>query len=495
MPQPSFDPNALESPLKSLDNLPRNLWLQSIINSVGVLPKRLEGVAALRKSLLAGSVPDAPFVLWPAGPLTIPLLRELRYLDLAQYCQGSEALTSQVLQSLLWHADRIIDLLDEFDPHAAADKIAEAFSADWRERTDVLRDIHYIFDDLGNLDGLDNWDASQGKLRSEGREVLLRIRKLLEDMPEIRKVIRSLGRAKPTDELDSSRPPSIPLMEKNRQLVAETREIRLPDAATETRGIKRSGNLSRMLPSESIWLMHPRLRLAWSARLLERGLMTYEDNDVAQETVWVEREQWRPSTQTKPENKLEMGPLIVCVDTSGSMQGGREQVAKAVVLEAMRLANLQKRPCYLYAFSGPGEVIERTLALDADGLEGVIEFLSQTFHGGTDISDPIQRAVEKIHESDWELADLVIASDGEFSVTLEVEASVKLARDSLGLRVQGVLINERQTAGMKQVCSDVFRFDHWRRYALAEANPQARKSFTETYFPNALNPPGTLAQS
>jgi uncharacterized protein with von Willebrand factor type A (vWA) domain len=157
------------------------------------------------------------------------------------------------------------------------------------------------------------------------------------------------------------------------------------------------------------------------------------------------------------------------------------------------LANLQKRPCYLYAFSGPGEVIERTLALDAGGLEDVIDFLSQTFHGGTDISDPIQRAVEKIHEADWELADLIIASDGEFSVTLEVEALVKTAHDSLGLRVQGILINERQTAGMKQVCSDIFRFDNWRRYALAEANPQARKSFTETYFPNALNPPGTVA--
>ncbi len=489
----SFDPHALESPLKSLDNLPRNLWLQSIINSVGVLPKRLEGITALRKSLLAGSVPDAPFLSWPVGALSIPMVRALRNLDLAQYCQGSEALTNQVVQSLLWHADRIIDLLDEFEANIAAEKVAETFSADWRERTEVLRDIHYIFDDLGSLDGLDNWDTSHGKLRSEGREVLLRIRKLLEDMPEIRKVIRSLGRAKPTDELDDSRPPSIPLMEKNRQLVAETREIRLPDAATETRGIKRSGNLSRMLPGESVWLMHPRLRLAWSARLLERTLMTYEDSDTVPETVWVEREQWRPSTQVRPQNKLEMGPLIVCVDTSGSMQGGREQVAKAVVLEAMRLANLQKRPCYLYAFSGPGEVIERTLALDAGGLEDVIDFLSQTFHGGTDISDPIQRAVEKIHDADWELADLIIASDGEFSVTPEVEASVKMARDSLGLRVQGVLINERQTAGMKQVCSDIFRFDNWRRYAQAEANPQPRKSFTETYFPNALNPPGTAA--
>jgi uncharacterized protein with von Willebrand factor type A (vWA) domain len=491
--QAHFDANALESPLKSLDDLPRNLWLQSIINSVGGLPSRLEGIASLRQNLLVGNVPEPSIAPWPVGPLSVPILHALRNLGLAHYCHGSEALTHQVMQSLLWHTDRMIDLLDELDATAAAAKIAEAFSADWQMRSDVLRDIHYIFDDLGSLAGLDNWDSSKGLLRTEGRETLLRIRKLLEDMPEIRKVVRSLGRARPTDEVDTTRPPSVPLMEKQRQLVAETREIRLPEAASETRGTKLSGNINRMLPSESVWLMHPRLRLAWSARLIERTLMTYEDDDKALQTVWVEQTQWQPSQVTKPENKWEMGPLIVCVDTSGSMQGGREQVAKAVVLEAMRLANLQKRPCYLYAFSGPGEVIERNLALDTDGLESVIEFLSQAFHGGTDISDPIERAVKKIHEADWQLADLIIASDGEFSVTLDVEQSVKVARDSLGLRVQGILINQRDTPGMKQICSGIFRFDQWQRYASIDAGTASRKTFTETYFPNALNPPGSVA--
>jgi uncharacterized protein with von Willebrand factor type A (vWA) domain len=488
-----FDPRALETPLRPLDQLPRNLWQPSIINSVGALPSRLQGIGMLRRALAQGQLPEAPFTLWPTEPLAGPLMRALSDLRLPVYCRGSPTLTDQVVRSLLGHVDRMIDLLDQFSSGAAAEKIAEAFVTDWQERTDEIHEIQYIFDDLGALVGLDNWDTSKGLLRREGRQALLRTRRLLEDMPELRELIRKLGRAQASEELDDSRPPTTAMMEKTRQLTAELREIFLPDAATETRGIMRSGNLARMLPSESVWLMHPKLKLIWSARLLERTLLTYEDDDRAMETVWVEREQWQPSTQPRPERKLEMGPLIVCVDTSGSMQGGREQVAKAVVLEAMRLANLQKRPCYLYTFSGPGEVIERPLALDADGLDDLVEFLTQGFHGGTDISDPIERAVRKIHESGWELADLVIASDGEFSVTLEVEQLVKDAQQILGLRVQGILINERQTAGMRQVCSDIFRFEHWRRYAQAEANPQAHKSFTETFFPNALNPPGTAA--
>jgi uncharacterized protein with von Willebrand factor type A (vWA) domain len=49
-----------------------------------------------------------------------------------------------------------------------------------------------------------------------------------------------------------------------------------------------------------------------------------------------------------------MGPIILCLDTSGSMRGAREVVAKALALECMRGAHRQQRSCYLYAFSGPG---------------------------------------------------------------------------------------------------------------------------------------------
>lgn len=46
----------------------------------------------------------------------------------------------------------------------------------------------------------------------------------------------------------------------------------------------------------------------------------------------------------------ELGPIIVCLDTSGSMYGAREVVAKAVVLECMRGAHRQDRKCFVYAF-------------------------------------------------------------------------------------------------------------------------------------------------
>ena len=39
------------------------------------------------------------------------------------------------------------------------------------------------------------------------------------------------------------------------------------------------------------------------------------------------------------------------------MRGPRETVAKALALECMRAARAQERGCFVYAFSGPQEVM------------------------------------------------------------------------------------------------------------------------------------------
>jgi uncharacterized protein with von Willebrand factor type A (vWA) domain len=61
------------------------------------------------------------------------------------------------------------------------------------------------------------------------------------------------------------------------------------------------------------------------------------------------------------------------------MRGPRETVAKALALECMRGAHRQQRKCYLYAFSGPGEVNEFELKLEPQSLERLLQFLANSF--------------------------------------------------------------------------------------------------------------------
>jgi uncharacterized protein with von Willebrand factor type A (vWA) domain len=249
-----------------------------------------------------------------------------------------------------------------------------------------------------------------------------------------------------------------------------------------------------MLAAEAMLLNHPRLRLVWHARHAERTLLTYEDDDRMPEVVHDQGLVWRPSPNRVPEKRLEMGPMLVCVDTSGSMQGGAEAVAKAAVLEAVRTAHAQRRPCHVFAFSGPDEVVEMELGLDLDGLERLTQFMGQTFQGGTDISGPLERTLAKLEDGNWQLADLLIASDGEFGAPRAVAEALAGAKDKLGLRVQGILIGDRETIGFLELADDLFWVRDWRRYGTSDSNSPVHSSgLTAEYFPGALRTPENQA--
>jgi uncharacterized protein with von Willebrand factor type A (vWA) domain len=238
-----------------------------------------------------------------------------------------------------------------------------------------------------------------------------------------------------------------------------------------------------------VLLRHPKLRLIWFARHAERILLTYEDRDTLVQTVQAQAQVWRPSLARRPQHKLEAGPIVVCVDTSGSMRGGCEHVAKAVVLEAMRTALAQRRACYVFAFSGPGEVAEMELRCDADGIAAAIGFLCQTFHGGTEISEALERALVRLGDEGWQLADLLVASDGEFGATPAVLDRLADAKRRLGLRIQGVLIGDRETIGMLRLCDDVLWVRDWRRFGGEDSgheSPVHSQRLTALYFPNAV---------
>jgi uncharacterized protein with von Willebrand factor type A (vWA) domain len=416
-------------------------------------------------------------------------------LELAGYCEGQQELADTVLMSLLFHLDFIVDYQDRGSTAAEARATAlAAFAADWQERCDEMDELKEVFGLLPDGGKHTRWDLIRGLLRSEGWQDVMRIRKLLERLPELAAIIRRLGRARQIDMLDEASQATVQVMEQAIAQRPESRTVRVPDLPGETRAIVRSDRIARMLPAESVLLGHPRLRLVWHARRAERTLLCYEDDDRMQEVLFHEALVWRPNPEPQPDKRLEMGPILICVDTSGSMQGGAEAVAKATVLEAVRTAHSQKRACHVFAFGGPDEVVELELAVDAGGIERLMRFLGQAFRGGTDICGPLEKAIAKLEDTRWQLADLLIASDGEFGATGEVAARLDACKADLGLRVQGILIGDRETIGLLEVADNIYWVRDWRRYGNSDVgSPVHSKSLTAMYFPGALRSPENKA--
>ena len=485
---------AKEARLAALDDLSRKLWLGGMTNAEGAIETRLKTLKLLNETLLAGCLPTPDQCLWPDSLLATRLLETLSGLELPRLCKGQPELVETVLMSLLFHLDFIVDYQDRgrLDKSEASALALAAFAADWQERRGEMDEWVEVFGMLPEGGKNTRWDTIRGLLRSEGWQDVLRIRRLLARLPELSELIRSLGRVRPTDVDDEQSQQTVPVMERATAQSQASRTVHVPDMPGETRGIQRSDRIARMLPAEALLLGHPKLRLIWHARRAERTLLAYEDDDRMQEVHLHESIVWQPQPEPQPAKRLEMGPILICVDTSGSMQGGAEVVAKAAVLEAVRSAHAQQRACHVFAFGGPDEILEMSLSVDAAGVERLIRFLGQAFRGGTDICGPLEKVIEKLEEERWQLADLLLASDGEFGATPDLVARLESAKKELGLRVQGLLIGDRETIGLLEVADDVFWVRDWRRYGNSGADsPIHSKSLTAMYFPGALRNPET----
>eukprot|EP00240_Pyramimonas_obovata_P002980 CAMPEP_0118929978 /NCGR_PEP_ID=MMETSP1169-20130426/6820_1 /TAXON_ID=36882 /ORGANISM="Pyramimonas obovata, Strain CCMP722" /LENGTH=654 /DNA_ID=CAMNT_0006872267 /DNA_START=176 /DNA_END=2140 /DNA_ORIENTATION=+ len=334
-----------------------------------------------------------------------------------------------------------------------AEKLMEDFKEQWEPAMDNLETAEKAFSGLDQLmDGPLGFDLANGLWQQRGWLELEALRKKLADLKELRDLIRELGRGSGKG----------PLRRAPAQAEAPRRPmgvVRSTFEPSETRGLTRSGDLSLMVPSEASLLAGPRpMQLLLKARFAERTLLTYE------RAGWVE-ETTRVLARTEVRPSATRGPIIVCLDTSGSMMGARETVAKALVLECLRQAHKEARPCYVYAFSGPGDCEEMELSVTPKAMERLLLFLTMSFNGGTDVDEPLWRSLRRLKEVGWSDADMLLVTDGEIQPpNPDLVTSLNAAKEDLDLKVHGLLVGDAGNPDvMTSICSQVHKFEAWNK--------------------------------
>ena len=325
----------------------------------------------------------------------------------------------------------------------------------WQELSQQWQQLASVFSELGGFLGR-GWDLTQGLLASEGWRDIVRYRQLVTQLPWLEQVIAAMGRMR---EISSDEPESITeqIFEPVKRLVDEETEVRSLWSVYETSGIRRSDDISRLLPSELTQLGHPQLNLLWHAKRAEHALLTYQVDGVMSEHEPVEQEILQEVQKSKPETEQGYGPIIVCLDCSASMQGEAENIAKALVLEALSIAWQENRSCYVYSFSGPEQVLHHQLDLARGGLKELLGFLTQTFHGGTDVINPLMQALSQQKQESWKKSDILLVSDGRFPITQEQQQQIAEARKQCNSRIHGVLVGQWQGTAIQSVCDNFHR--------------------------------------
>lgn len=363
-------------------------------------------------------------------------------------------------------AEQLEDRMEQARQRALGPSV-DALGEQWAVRAEAWHELMVLLGDLSGLLGR-GWDWSVGALGRSGWMELEQLAALLERLPEWREVVEQLGRLRDSEEHGQSMREII--FERVVDSHLEERRVRVDRVPAETRGITLSNHLSRQLPSEMVQMSHPLLGKYWMSRWLEHRLMTYRVSAEEIERIESEQASDQPRERPAPDVRRMRGPVMVCVDTSGSMHGAPEVVAKALTLEAARTASSQRRRCYLYQFSGPGQVRERDVTLDGDHFLGLLEFFGLSFHGGTDVHEPLSRALERLEASDWARADVLLLSDGRFGVSSDLRERLDRARDEHGLEVHGVLLGATRSEAMSRLCDHLHVFEEWSKLEI-ESSP------------------------
>ena len=476
--------HSFDAPYDRLQALPRPVWLPTLTAAVGQRERRLDDVQVWLSALDSGVLPaiDADF---GDGHASAALRRVVGTLNLPAFTRATPALAEQVMRTMLWHLDRAVDLEPRLTRDAAIAQITQEFEQSWQ------LELHGLEADLALLRDLSGgahlpWGELRGRLRSRAWHEARRAAERLAALPELTALLRRLGRREFSPRADRAPAPQAA----SQRVPLRAVQTRLPGAPGEITGIRFDSRIEHMLPSEAILLRHPTAKRLWRARQAEGRLLAHDT-----EALVID---WRPDPHGRvddnagpapPSQALERGPFVLCLDTSGSMAGAPENIAKAVAIAALREAHASGRACKLLAFGGPDELIER----DLSDLAATLELMAQAFDGGTDVQTPIERAIECVHDAAWQGADLLIVSDGEFGCVRATLDKLDRAREQLGLHVQGVLVGDRETMGLLEVCDDIHWVRDWRRHAGSSVDAHATspvhsKSLTALYFPNALSP-------
>ena len=240
------------------------------------------------------------------------------------------------------------------------------------------------------------WGSSEGnRLIEFGLDENLM--KTIKGQTAFKKIMQSLGRIR---------------------LMAGEIKSRKPKQSPQPMGLTQGSDLTSLVPQEYAMLGDPDLEDLFIQRFTEGNLMQYDRR--------IKQREGR-------------GPIVVCIDKSGSMNGQNETNADAFFMQMVRTAQDQKRRVCLIPFA--------THAADPmfiENTQDLIRIATQANYAGigrgTDFEQPLRKARLAINnEIKYKNADIIFLTDGISSLPANFIQAFLIGKNELGFRVMGVL--------------------------------------------------------
>jgi len=273
-------------------------------------------------------------------------------------------------------------------------KFRETFLKELFVKLDAMLELLRCVEGLGLEPGV-FFDLSSGSLSLNDMAPIKRWLEYLRNDQGVLHLLELMGRVNQAKQSDK-----IEIIKKNVSQLIPVPDI---NSKEEIVGIRLGKDIEHALPSELALMADPETSILFDLKYLESGLMCFDMEGIQH----IEHESEREVEQTTMEDETK-GPMVICVDTSGSMYGAPETIAKAVTMLMALKAKQDNRDCYLINFSTSIETLDLSCGF---AMENLISFLQKSFHGGTDVAPAISHGISVMETDAYKNADMLIISD------------------------------------------------------------------------------------
>lgn len=247
---------------------------------------------------------------------------------------------------------------------------------------------------------IEAWGVEAGEIQNLPYEEKMRLAEEIKQNKKLREVAKLVGRF--------------------RRMALSKQKEKTQSRAGVVTNVKRGNDLRRLVPSERAKLSHPILRQDFLRRWAQRQLFVFE---------------------VKEKKSLGQGPVIVCIDNSGSISAEQEIWEKALALGLYQASDYQNRHFVFIQYGGPSDpLVCVEIKKGKASYRKLIEVARYFLGGGTDFEKPLKKAREFIEKG--MKADVVFITDGHCAVSQDFLTSFNQARKDVPFSVFSVLLTK-----------------------------------------------------
>ena len=371
--------------------------------------------------------------MWAGFYKMSPELTEIEKVDLKY--QANRSFVEKFLEDPLTEQIRSYTVLDELASGIAAIGSIQQLNKEFQQRPELQKKLNEVFNnEEETVDIQKVLEEINGISRDIRRSMNEAIKAGQKEIDEVYSCMRGWG-VEPAEMKHIPMKKRIELVNfiknnrrlknlaqiigKFRNLARSVQKEKISSHQDEIHDITLGNDLAYILPVELAQISHPVLKKDFYRKYSEQSLIQYE---------------------LQAKEKKGQGPMVILIDTSGSMSGAPLDLSIATALALIDTAFRQKRYAYVVFFAdtilGEFEFNPK----EKDNMEKFINIAQVGASGGTDFEAPLKKGLEVIQKSEYQKADMIFITDGCCDVEKDFQDQFLKLKETLLFNLYSVLI-------------------------------------------------------